>query len=129
MSGVLTVNVRSPLRRVEAPAALLISKDPAPDVPALANVVSAVMDSVFARMRAVPLSKICAPARVNVPVPRGPLVRVPFTTVLSAAKTNEPALKAPPPEKVLLPAPRVSIPVPDLIRATVPAIAPVPPRV
>ena len=125
------MRVTLPESVVDFPAALLNTIDPVPEVPVLAKVVSAAMDSALASTRAVPLSRSCAPASVIVPVPSAPLVSVPPTTTLSAPNTSEPALKVAPPENVLLPALIVSMPVPDLSNVAVPASTPVPsePRV
>ena len=127
----LAVSVTLPEIVVAFPAALLNASEPLPEVPVLAKMVSAAIESALARVRRVPLSKIRTPESVRVPVPNGPWVRVPPTTVLSTASTKVPALKLAPPENVLLPALMVSEPEPDFTKVAVPASTPVPsePRV
>ena len=121
--GVLTVNVALASKVVVYPAEPLNSREP---VPVLAKVVSAAMVRALATIRLPPLSIRRAPASVKVPVPSGPCVSVPETTVESAPRTSVPAEARRPPENVLLPALIVRIPEPSLSRAPVPAMTPVP---
>ena len=103
VSPVLTVRVGVLLSVTVAGVVRWVSPNVMPVALPLAKTVEAVMLTLLASVRAVVSSVRVPPLRTRVPMPTGPLTRVPLVTRVPAVTFKVPEVKVVPPEKVFWP--------------------------